>query len=157
MLGAFQLAIPVRLGDVLLPRETRKLAALRYMAQGIPAGDRWAPVFTRYLAQIADKIRGLGGDPNSIAPSLDDPGPVSKPPTPEKLCITGKVCEVIYDCFGEFEGFALASCDGMHGFCSAERGIEVVVRRAHLDGAAITVCLSPGRKHHICQIILGCR
>jgi len=157
VLGAFQLAIPVRLGDVLLPRETRKLAALRYMAQGIPAGDRWAPVFTRYLAQIADKIRGLGGDPNSIVPSLDDPGPAPKPPTPEKLCVTGKVCEVIYDCFGEFEGFALASCDGVHGFCSTERGIEVVVRRAHLDGATITVCLSPGRKHHICQIILGCR
>jgi hypothetical protein len=71
--GAFQLTIPVRMPDKLIPREIRKLAVLRYIAQAIPVEDRWRAVFTRYLAQLEAKLRGLGVDPKRVRASLDDP------------------------------------------------------------------------------------
>jgi hypothetical protein len=36
---------------------------------------------------------------------------------------TGKVCEVIYDCFGHLEGFVLESCYERHHFKTSEKGI----------------------------------
>jgi len=147
-LGSFRLTIPVRLGDVLLPREVRKLAVLRYVANAIPAGDRWSLIFTRYLAQIADKIRGLGGDPDQVPPSLDDPQPGPER-GPRKGCISGKVRCVLYDCFGEFEGFVLEDCERPHSFVSREHGIEQVVRRACRDRSTLTVCTEGERIHHL--------
>jgi hypothetical protein len=38
----------------------------------------------------------------------------------------GKVCEVRYDCFGEFAGFVLATCDDEKVFRTCRRGIERV-------------------------------
>lgn len=95
ILGGFQLAIPVRLGTALLPKELQKLAVLRYVAQGIPLGDRWYPIFVRYLKQIEDKVRGLGGDPDTVKPSPDGTGgPTEQPCPPSKprlqpLCALG--------------------------------------------------------------------
>lgn len=156
VLGSFQLSIPVRMGDVLLPREVRKLAALRYVAQGIPTGDRWHAVFVRYLEQIASKIRGLGGDPDGIKPSLDDPAHAPPRSEPLEECVRGKVCEVIYDCFGEFEGFVLVTCCGRHSFRSRELGIEAIVRRACHERSTIAVCHARGGSQHICRLILSC-
>ena len=34
---------------------------------------------------------------------------------------TGKICEVIYDCFGDFEGFVPESCDERHSFKASEK------------------------------------
>ncbi|RZI40498.1 hypothetical protein EGT07_22925 [Herbaspirillum sp. HC18] len=150
--GSFQIVIPVRRGEQLLPREIRKLAALRYIAEAIPAVDRWHPVFVRYLSQIENKIKGLGGDPGSIKSSLDDPEHM-----PAKVeCITGKVCEVVYDCFGEFEGFVLATCEGRRNFSTKECGIEAVVRRACHERTTISVCCYPRESQRICHLILRC-
>jgi hypothetical protein len=71
--GAYRFSIPVRLGDAILPREVRRLAALRYVGSAIPAGNRWSPVFGRYLAQIEARLRGIGGDPEQVPASIDDP------------------------------------------------------------------------------------
>lgn len=157
VLGSFQLAIPVRTGAVLLPREIRKLAVLRYVAEAIPQGDRWHPVFVRYLDQIANKVRGLGGDPNAVKPSLDDPGEPTPHPKPHEVCVTGRVCEVIYDCFGDFEGFVLETCSARHAFKSREPGIEAVIRQACRDRMVVSVryvqCVDQQR---ICSLVLGC-
>ena len=147
-LGSFRLTIPVRMGEVLLPREIRKLAVLRYVAQAIPSSNRWSPVFVRYLEQIAAKIRGLGGDPDTVPPSLDDPqGGTHR--HPGRHCVNGKVRSVMYDCFGDFEGFVLEDCERHYSFVSCERGIEAVVRRACHDRCTLTVCTEDERIHHL--------
>lgn len=69
VIGSFQLTIPVRRSEHLLEKEVRKLSVLRHIALSIPATNRWHPVFVRYLDQIADRVRGFGGDPDKVAPS----------------------------------------------------------------------------------------
>jgi hypothetical protein len=69
MVGAFELAIPVRKGRELLAGEERKLAVLRWIDRRIPQGDEWKPVFARYLASIEARVRGFGGDPTRVPAS----------------------------------------------------------------------------------------
>jgi len=104
-LGAFQMTIPVNPDPELLPEEIRKLSIMRYIQLGIPPRSRWAPIFARYIDQIAGRVRGFGGDPNTVLPSPDGSGgvqpPICHPPKPEfclpdwlKLNIPWKDCEI---------------------------------------------------------------
>jgi hypothetical protein len=68
-LGAFQMTIPVRPDFELLPEELTKLSVMRYIQRGVPATSRWNNVFTRYVDQIATRVRGFGGDPGAVQPS----------------------------------------------------------------------------------------
>jgi Common central domain of tyrosinase len=157
VIGSFQLAIPVRLGPALLQKEIRKLAVLRYIAESIPTSDRWHLVFIRYLNQISNKIRGLGGDPDAVKATPDDPSRPETPPKPLELCFTGKICEVIYDCFGDFEGFVLDTCAESLRFKSREKGIDRIILRACRERMVVTICTDsePGRK--IRKVILQCQ
>jgi hypothetical protein len=88
-LGAFQMTIPVRPDVEILPDEIRKLSVMRYIQQRIPASSRWYQIFKMYLDQIADRVRGFGGDPDSVKPSPDGSGgevPACPPPCPEEVC-----------------------------------------------------------------------
>jgi hypothetical protein len=136
VLGAFRMTVAVQTGERLLPKAVRNIAVLKYIHQAIPAGDSWRPVFERYIAQLGDKVKGLGVDPGLIPPSADDPGL----PAPTKHCVTGKVCEVIFDCFGSLEGFVLETCEGRHRFRSSEPAIADLVLRACKDRLLISVC-----------------
>ena len=69
ILGSFQITIPVSTKNVLLEPEIRKLSVLRHIERAIPVDDQWHAVFLRYLDQIADRVRGFGGDPDRVAPS----------------------------------------------------------------------------------------
>ncbi len=69
IVGSFQLTIPVRDKADILPRQQRLLSNLRWIERAIPANDRWSPVFSRYVSQIADRIDALGGDSKKVAPS----------------------------------------------------------------------------------------
>ena len=44
---------------------------MRYIQQAIPATSRWHSIFVRYLDQIAQRVRGFGGDPDTVQPSPD--------------------------------------------------------------------------------------
>jgi hypothetical protein len=70
-LGAFQMTIPVMPDPEILPKEIRKLSVMRYIQQAIPASSRWHGIFARYLDQIAQRVRGFGGDPDAVKPSPD--------------------------------------------------------------------------------------
>ena len=70
-LGAFQMTIPVMPDPEILPKEIRKLSVMRYIQQAIPATSRWHSIFVRYLDQIAQRVRGFGGDPDAVKPSPD--------------------------------------------------------------------------------------
>jgi hypothetical protein len=88
ILGAFQVSIPVATEFELLPKEIRKLSVLRHIQQSIPFGNRWYPIFVRYLDQVAARVRGFGGDPNAVKPDPDGgEGPIKvHPPKPVEVC-----------------------------------------------------------------------
>ncbi|MCP4581984.1 MAG: hypothetical protein GY839_10220 [candidate division Zixibacteria bacterium] len=69
IVGSFQLTIPVRNKADILPAQQRLLSNLRWIKRAIPVGNRWVPVFSKYVAQIADRVDALGGDSSKVAPS----------------------------------------------------------------------------------------
>jgi murein tripeptide amidase MpaA len=158
VLGAFRMAVAVKAGEPLLQKAVRNLAVLRYIFQAIPTSDSWHPVFVRYIGQLGDQIKGLGIDPTLIKPSLDDPGlpgfPVL-PPADKHVWHTGKVCEVIFDCFGDFEGFVLESCEERHHFKSTEKGIGHLVMTACRERLLLSVRTRREKnREHIVEIIV---
>ncbi len=154
VLGAFQLTIPVTTRDVIRRPEERRLAALRYIYANVVPGDRWEPVLKRYVEQITARVKAFGGDPHHLLPPPGGPsgpsgqhghpqghhpgghGPAGEPG--EHRC-TGKVEALLYDHFGDFTGFLLATEHGEHAFDSRERAVEDLVRRACADRIRITV------------------
>jgi hypothetical protein len=73
VLGSFQLTIPVQTKEILLEPEQRLLSVLRWISRSIPRDNRWHPVFSRYLEQIAGRVDALGGDSSQVsASSLGD-------------------------------------------------------------------------------------
>jgi hypothetical protein len=69
IVGSFQLTIPVSTKADMLPDEVRLLSTLRWIERAIPAGDRWRPVFLKYVDQVAARVDALGGDSPKVAPS----------------------------------------------------------------------------------------
>jgi hypothetical protein len=141
-LGAFQIQIPVRTKQVILEPEERTYSVLKYIEQTIPHENRWYPVFEKYVGVIGDRVKAMGGDPTRIRPSPDGSG-VHPEPTPVgghkphpthhgelRLRFTGKVDGIIYDRFGDFEGFVLETEDGPRHFRCREVELEAVLTRA---------------------------
>jgi Pro-kumamolisin, activation domain len=107
--GTFQLTIPVEDERALLEPEETTLAVLKWRLEHMPAASRWRPVIERYAQSVAGRVEGFGGDPGEIAPSLTG---VREPHVPGVRGRThvGKVCEVVYDCFGDVEAVVLERC-----------------------------------------------
>jgi hypothetical protein len=102
--------------------------------------NRWYPVLERYIEYISARVDGLGGSSSGIQPSPTGVPPAQLvPPTEAGKQYTGKVCEVLFDCFGDFEGFVLSTCEGSHAFKTCEPGIEAVVMRACRERLKVTV------------------
>jgi hypothetical protein len=139
IIGSFQLTIPVHTAAEILPAEIRKLSVLRHIGESIPATNRWRLVWDRYLGEIADRVKGLGGNPDEVVPSSTGDGHPQTPDTPDRRALTGKVIQILYDCFGDFEGFVLATCDGEHTFQACGKGIEEVVCKACRFSFSVTV------------------
>ncbi len=149
VIGSFQISIPVQTRAALLAPEERLLSVLRWIAQRMPLYDRWYPVFQRYLGQVAGRVSALGGDPTTILPSSSGEGRNLHPSTgPEdRLCFTGKIAGLIFDRFGDFEGFLLDTEDGDRKFFSREKEIEELAERAWRERLRITVCAERHSPH----------
>ncbi len=143
--GSFRLTVPIEDETRMLPDEIRRLAVLRYVAGGKPSGSRWQPIFARWIATQAGKVRALGGDPDQVPPSLTDPQGAGEPEVEEGR-VTGKVRCLCYDCFGDFEGFDLEDCNRHHHFHSCEPQIEEIVRRACRERTVLTVAFDPASR-----------
>jgi hypothetical protein len=142
VLGAFQLTIPVKTKELLLVTEERQLSVLRWIAEAIPHQNRWYPVFSRYLEQIAGRVSVLGGDPALIGPSPTGEWRKPRPPGgrgEERIAFTGKIAGLIFDHFGDFEGFLLDTEDGERKFFSREKEVEELSERAWRERLRITV------------------
>ena len=157
VVGAFQVSIPIETKAVLLPVEERLLSVLRWIARAIPTDERWFPIFQRYLKQVGDRVKALGGDPDEITPSSSGEG-WRKPHPPgrdEDLeCATGKVVDLDFDRYGDFEGFVLDAGHKRHRFESRERSIAELVERAWRHRLRMTVCTRPHHPHHPQTIVI---
>jgi hypothetical protein len=148
VLGSFQVTIPVRTKEVMLAPEERLLGVLRWIQLSIPAADRWFPVFDRYVTIVADRVKALGGDPDTIKPSPGDPGPHHPPHKgEERIHFTGKIISLIYDRFGDFEGFQVDTEDGERSFKSREPAIELIAREAWKERTRIKVVVERDDRH----------
>jgi hypothetical protein len=152
VVGAFQINIPVLNRAQLLPIEERLLSVLRWIASRMSLTDRWYPVFQRYLQQVAERVKDLGGDPSTIEPSPS--GEPEGPKPRDERCVTGKVVGIVFDHFGDFEGFVLDGRDREHRFHSRERHVEQLVERAWRERLRITVCASRHSPHRVERIII---
>ena len=129
-LGAFQLSIPIDEKANLLPGEIRKLALLRYVAKAMPEKDRWFAIFKRYLGEIEGRVRGFGGDPDDVEPSPYGGRVPGERDGQDFIRYEGKVSSLLYDCYGDFEGFVLDLCPGERRFHSREEAVERIVDNA---------------------------
>jgi hypothetical protein len=142
VLGAFQITIPVRAKVGLLAAEERNLSVLRWIGEAIPHHNRWHPVFGRYLEGIAGRVTSFGGDPTEIEPSPTGDGRRTHPRhEPRALThgITGKITGLIFDHFGDFEGFVLDTPEREYRFLSREGDVAELAERAWRERLRLTV------------------
>lgn len=156
--GAFQVTIPVTTEADLLAGDENTLAVMKWRLQQMSPLYRWYPVVKRHIEYLSARIEASGGNASSIPPSLYGwPVVPGKPPHPvgEKHC-TGKVVEVVFDCFGDFEGFIMEGCcSARHRFKSREKAVGELVLRACDHRWTITVH-SEKHGNEICGIgVLG--
>jgi hypothetical protein len=156
MVGAFELAIPIHTKEFLLESEERLLSLFRWVQKAIPKQSRWFSVFERYLGYIGDRVTGFGGDPTRVPPSpFGDTETKPCPPQPEdRLHFTGKVSSLIFDQFGDFEGFILETHEHHRRFESRERDIEILVERAWKERLRVTVTVERDRPQHPASILV---
>jgi hypothetical protein len=158
IVGSYQITIPVRTKAVMLPRETRLLSVLRWILKSIPNDDRWYPVFSRYVGLIGERVDALGGDATTIEASPTGESSQSGEELTAEHDRTnhydGKVGGIIYDCYGDFEGFILDACGEETIFKAREHRIEMLVLAAWRKRIAITVMVKTANPYHPISIIL---
>ena len=165
IIGTFQFDVVVKTRAEILPLLKRNYSVLRYIGQSIPAGNRWHPVWERYLDQFGDRLRAFGEDPESIAPTPTGDGKPSPGGEPggggqdrpgEERCFTGKLEALHYDCFGDFQGFTVEDCGRQRRFRGHRPTLEELVRRACCDQKRITVCFDPRHAETPTRIVVHC-
>jgi hypothetical protein len=158
--GSFQLSIPVETKDVILPSELRRLSVLRWVQKSIPEHNRWYAVFKKYLHTMADRARAMGGNPDLVLPSPT--GEWKGRPEhqrnggEERRTFCGKVSSLIYDRFGDFQGFILDTEDGKRRFNAREPDIEKVLNRAWAERILTTIIVELDAPHRPEEIVLHC-
>jgi hypothetical protein len=145
VVGTFQIRIPVTTGDKILPSELTTLAIMKWRLEQMSVSNRWYPVLLRYIQYISGRVDGLGGDSGAVPPSLTYVPPLKLPPHHPERELCGKVCEIFFNCHGEFTGFVLDDCCETHLFHSRSKGVgELVLRACRHD---LTLCVWVDDKH----------
>jgi hypothetical protein len=152
--GTFQIKIPVATHKRLLKPEENTLAILKWRLQHMSPVYRWYPVLQRYISYVSSRVDGFGGNSAEVKPSLQ--GVPVEGIHKDEYEQTGKVCEVIYDCFGDFEGFMLCSCSEKHLFRSREKGIGELVLRACRERLLLSVWVEEVNPERIYRILIRC-
>ena len=155
--GAFDLAIPVKDKGDILPRRDRQAGDPPLHLQG---DAEEGPLVSRVRAlpdEIGERVRGFGGDPDSVEPSAHgsdthdhgEDGSVDEE-CPRVECVTGKICDVQDDCFGDFEAFTLDDCCGSRRRIAGSKDLERVVLMAWRERPRVTVYYRTEREAHGC-------
>lgn len=159
VVGTFQFDVVVAGAEQILPRLVRDLSVLRHILLGIPEANRWYATFKRYVDQVADRIRAFGEEPDRIGPSSTGNGSSERPGpgAPDgEAAATGKVTRLLYDCFGDFEGFVIEHCGSAHRFQEVECSLERVVRHACERRQTVTVISHPGDRDRPLRLVVHC-
>ena len=139
-IGTFQVKIPVGTERTLLPLEQDTLAVLKWRLEQMEPSNRWYPVLTRYVNYVSARVNAFGGNAASVPASLSGFVPVVRRPPLTGQGHVGKVSGILYDRFGDFDGFTLLSEAGeTREYRSTEREIEALVRFVWLDRVVIEV------------------
>jgi hypothetical protein len=161
VVGAFQIRVPVSKGPALLPTEESLLALFKWKLGEIPSANRWYPVLERYIEQVSGRVNAFGGNAPSIPPSQGGYQKGAGSGTghghhhKESPEVTGKVNGIVYDRFGDFEGFLFLSEKGEERrFHSREREIEELVRLAWEERIVMSVFAERERPEWPTSIIL---
>jgi hypothetical protein len=160
-IGIFKLGIPVDTKTELRENEERYYAILQFIGSSIPTGSRWYPVFERYLKQVAGRVKGFGGNPGLILPSgtgtLPGDGIVPEPCDGAGITeVKGKIAGLIYDHFGDFDGFLLEEgCGRVRRFRTRECRLAHALREAWKDRAMVVVLTE--KRDELCpvEVIVG--
>ena len=105
----------------------------------------------------------LGQDPGKIPaspkgyqpPSIGKGQHQGQPGARHECCYTGKVAELFYDWFGDFEGFELKCCGcEQHSFRSCEPDLEELIYLAWTERFVITVCVCRHDAHKVESVAL---
>jgi len=158
----FKSRFQVAAEKVVLPPAENTYAILTWRLGLLSPGNRWYPVLQRYVCYLAASINAMGGNSSTITPSPVGIGPsgggVHPGPGPighGREEFTGKVTGLVYDRFGDFEGFLLLTEAGHERvFHSAEAEIEALVRFAWIDRVVISVLVREGHPERPVSIIL---
>jgi hypothetical protein len=153
--GTFQIKIPVTTPQVMLRPDEDALAIMKWRLQAMASSNRWYKVLERYISYLSARVRGLGGDPDTIPPSPDG-APVTDVGVKDLLAYTGKVIEVIYDCYGDLEGFVLGDCCTPRLFKTREWAIGDIVLRACKERLLVTVYVKRRDENCIKRIVIKC-
>lgn len=157
--GTFQVTIPVKDEEVLLQPEENTLAILKWRLENMSPVYRWYPVVQRYIAYISARVKGMGGNPGSISASqtgiIHQKGDAS--PRPAEFEYTGKVSTIVFDRFGDFEGFTLLTLQGHeHSFRGRERLVKELVQQAWRERILISVFVEAKEPHLPISIVMRC-
>jgi hypothetical protein len=159
VVGSFQVKIPVETKKTMLPAEETTLAIFKARLGAMSPSNRWYPVLLRYIGLLSARVNGLGGNASSIpasfsgysGPVIGEGGEGRRRPRAE---YTGKVAGLIFDHFGDFEGFLLETDCSEHTFLSRERAIEELAERAWHERLRITVRAECQEFHRPLSIIV---
>jgi hypothetical protein len=153
--GAFEVKIPVTTEDILLRPEENTLAIFKWRLEKMSPTYRWYPVLQRYIEIVSGRVDGAGGDSGAIQPSPTGI-PLPNDTGGKFSTVTGKVCKVLFNCYGDFEGFEICSCGKEHFFPCCEKAIAELLLRACKERLLLTVCVEEGRPPRICGITVEC-
>jgi BNR/Asp-box repeat len=180
VLGAFQLTVPVRPKQAILAQEERALSTVRWISQSIPGDSRWFPVFQRYVDVLGTRVRDFGGDPTKVLPSpTGDPhghhdgdhdhgdhdhgdhdhgdhdhDDHDHDAGEERVGHTGKVGGLVFDRFGDFEGFVLVTDEHERRYFSRESEVEALAERAWQGRLRVTVFAERDEPTHASSIVV---
>ena len=154
--GTFQVKIPVATEKTLLAPEQSTLAIMKWRFQNMSPANRWYPVLQRYIAYVSARVNGLGGDADKVKPSPLGYWEQPEKPGEERCEHTGKICKVLFNCYGEFEGFVLKDCCEEHIFKSCEPLIGELAIRACKERLKVSVCIDKKDKNRICKLVIEC-
>jgi Listeria-Bacteroides repeat domain (List_Bact_rpt) len=169
VVGSFQVRIPVQTRFEILPAEETTLAIFKARLGAMDPTNRWYPVLLRYIDYIEGRVLGLGGNPGEIPPSFNGApigiltGGQGGPGTGEgegeggeerPRAHTGKIAGLLFDHFGDFEGFVLDTVERERAFHSRERNIRDLAELAWRERLRITVYADRDEPHRILRIVV---
>jgi len=157
--GAFQIKIPVTTEDLLLPSEENTLAIMKARLAAMSPAYRWYPVLKRYIEYVSGRVDGSGGNANAIPPSLEGfpakgHGQGHEHDGEQVRKHTGKIAGLIFDRFGDFEGFLLDTEDGETKFFSREKDMKDLAERAWRERLRITVWREDDERHRPLRVVV---